>query len=148
VDTMNNIDGLKEYLHNFLIPVPEKKEIMSKIFGEDLSQISMNFLFIMIEKKREAYLDMVYKEYQLMADESRNIKQAEVYTAREVPEEDIAQITENLSRATGKTIRLQLKVDPDLIGGVRIRIGDRIIDGTVKKKLQLLKEKLKHAKIS
>ena len=66
----------------------------------------------------------------------------------EVPEAELDDLAQKLSSSTGKTIHLKLTVDPSLLGGVKIRMGDQIVDGTVAKKLQMLKENLKHAKIS
>jgi F-type H+-transporting ATPase subunit delta len=83
-----------------------------------------------------------------MADEFRNIAKVDLIAANEVSEEDAKFLAEKLSATTGKTVQLNLKVDPALIGGVKLRMGDQIIDGTVAKKLEMLREQLIQAKIS
>ena len=83
-----------------------------------------------------------------MADEARNIKKAELISAMPVSDEDVKTLSDNLSRSTGKTIQLNLTIDPALIGGIKIRMGDKIIDASVTKKLEMLKKNLKTAKIS
>jgi F-type H+-transporting ATPase subunit delta len=83
-----------------------------------------------------------------MADESRNIKKAELISAREVPDNEVKALADKLSASTGKKVQLQTTIDPTLIGGIKIRIGDQIIDGSVAKKLQMLKVNLKQTKIS
>lgn len=148
ITAITEIDGMKEYLDHLLVPAREKKELVQKVFGEQLSAMTMNFLFMVIDKRRESYLEFIYREYVEMADESRNIKQAELYAAREVPQSELEALQERLSATTGKKVVLKLTVDPALLGGAKIRMGDQIVDGTAAKKLQMLKEKLKNAKIS
>jgi F-type H+-transporting ATPase subunit delta len=83
-----------------------------------------------------------------MADESRNIAKVDLIAAKEVPEDEVKSLAEKLSTSTGKTVQLKLTVDPTLLGGIKLRMGDQIIDGTVAKKLELLRQTLKQAKIS
>lgn len=145
---LDEVEHLREYFSHLLIPAKDKKDVAQKLFADDLAQETMNFIFIIIDKRREAYFEAIYEEYVDMADESRNIKKAELFTATELSEEDLEELTKNLSHSLGKTVQLQTRVDPSLLGGVKVRIGDQIIDGTVAKKLEMLQEDLKQAKIS
>ena len=148
VQVIEETENLKEYLAHLLIPAKEKKEIAAKIFAEQVSTTTLNFLYVLIDKRRERYLDAILAEYKDMADESHNIAKAELIAAQEVSEEDVKMLAEKLSASMGKTVQLNVSVDPALIGGVKIRLGDQIIDGTVAKKLEMLKEQLKQVKIS
>ncbi len=148
IQAITEVEGLKVYLGHLLVPVKEKKELVQKIFAEQLSPMTMNFLLMVIDKRRESYLEVIYKEFVDMADESRGIKKAELIAARDVPEQELADLAQRLSSSTGKKVILKLTVDPALLGGVKIRMGDQIVDGTVAKKLQMLKNNLKQAKIS
>jgi len=148
IDTVKEIEGFKEYLDNFLIPGAEKKQLLKRIFASELAAKMLTFLYIVVDKKREVYLELIYHEFVELADEFRNIKKAELFTAREISDADLNALAENLSKATGKTIRFQHRVEPELIGGIKIKIDDKIIDATIKKRLQLLGENLKFAKIS
>ncbi|HPT69370.1 MAG TPA: ATP synthase F1 subunit delta, partial [Syntrophomonas sp.] len=146
--SLAEVEGMKQYLDHHLIPVKEKKDMVEKIFGSQLSPMTMNFLLMVIDKRRESYLEFIYKEYVDMADESRDIKKAELFAARDVPQQEMDDLAQKLSSSTGKKVLLKLTVDPTLLGGAKIRMGDQIVDGTAAKKLQMLKEKLKNAKIS
>jgi len=148
IQALTEVEGLKVYLGHLLVPVREKKELIQKIYGTELSAMTMNFLLMVIDKRRENYLEVIYKEFVDMADESRGIRQAELTAARDVPEQELADLAQRLSSSTGKKVILKLTVDPTLMGGVKIRMGDQIVDGTVAKKLQMLKNNLKQAKIS
>ncbi|MDD3023283.1 MAG: F0F1 ATP synthase subunit delta [Syntrophomonadaceae bacterium] len=148
VSAINETDSLKEYFAHLLIPAKAKKEVATKIFGGQISQLTLNFLLMIIDKRRESYIGFIAEEYKDMADESRNITKAELVTAVEVADEDIKSLAEKLSASMGKTVQLKLQVDQSLIGGLKLKIGDKIIDGTVAKRLQMLKDQLKQAKIS
>ncbi|MEA1961411.1 MAG: F0F1 ATP synthase subunit delta [Bacillota bacterium] len=148
VQSIQNIDQLKEYFAHLLIPPKEKKEVAQKIFAEQISPITLNFILMIIDKKRETYIELIVKEYVEMADESRNIKKAELFAATDVSDDELQSLAQKLSTASGKTVQLKLRVDPSLLGGIKIRMGDQIIDGTVTKKLEMLKNELKQAKIS
>ena len=148
VQSIKETESLGDYFAHPLVPAKEKKELATKLYAQVVSPITLNFLLLLMDKKRETYLETIYYEYQDMADESRNIKKAELVSAMPVPDEDLKTLAENLSKSTGKTIKLDLKVDPTIIGGVKIRIGDKIIDASVAKKLEMLKKNLKTAKIS
>lgn len=148
IQAINEVENLKEYLDHLLIPAKDKKEQISKIFAGQISSVTLNFLLMVIDKKREVYMELIVEEYKDLADESRNIAKAHLVTAKEVSEQEVKELAAKLSASTGKTVYLKQSVDPSLIGGVKIRIGDQIIDGTVAKKLEMLKMQLKEAKIS
>jgi len=148
VQSIKQTEGLGEYFAHPLIPAREKKELATKIFAQKVSPLTLNFFLMVIDKKRENYLEIIHQEYEDMADESRNIRKAELISAMPVSEQDVQTLADNLSRSTGKTIKLDLTVDPTMIGGLKIRIGDKIIDASVTKKLEMLKKNLTAAKIS
>jgi len=148
VKTIDKTEDLKEYFNHLLIPTKEKKEVARKIFAKQVSRMTLNFLLMIIDKRRESYIGLIAEEYKEIADETRNITKAELFSAKEVSDQEISDLAKRLSAATGKTVQLKPMVDPSLLGGVKIRIGDQIIDGTVAKKLEMLKEKMKQAKIS
>ena len=122
--------------------------LKSALMVEENQHLTLNFLNMIIDKRRETYIGLISEEYRDMADELRNITKAELTAAAPVSEADMKNLEQNLSAKTGKTVQLSLKVDPGLIGGLKIRIGDQIVDATVAKKLEMLKEQLKQAKIS
>ncbi|MEN6351486.1 MAG: ATP synthase F1 subunit delta [Syntrophomonas sp.] len=148
VATIDQTENLKEYFAHLLIPAKAKKEVATKIFGNAVSQLTLNFLLMIIDKRRENYIGVITEEYKDMADESRNITKADLIAAVNVPDEDIKTLADKLSASMGRTVQLKLKVDQSLIGGLKLKIGDQIIDGTVAKRLQMLRNKLIQAKIS
>lgn len=148
VNVINETEGLGDYFAHPLIPTKEKKNIAQQLFANSVSSLTLNFLMLVLDKKRQTYLELIFHQYEEMADESRNIKKAELITAMPVPEAEVNTLAEMLSRSTGKTIQLKTTIDPVLLGGIKIRMGDKIIDASVAKKLEMLKKNLKQAKIS
>lgn len=148
VEAIDSIEGLKDYYDHLLIPAKEKKELTTKIFADKISQTTLNFICMIIDKRRESYIAFITEEYKQMADELRNILKAEMFSAQEVPADEVSNLAEKLSATTGKTVRLTQQVDPSLLGGVKLRVGDQVIDATVAKKLAMLKNQLVKAKIS
>ncbi len=148
VETIEGTENFQDYLAHLLIPAKEKKEVIFKIFEGSISQMTLNFLLMIIDKRREAYIGVIVEQYKDLADESRNIMKAQLISAQEVSADEMKILAEKLSASTGKTVQLKQTVDPDLIGGIKIRMQDQIIDATVAKRLEMLKEKLKQVKIS
>jgi F-type H+-transporting ATPase subunit delta len=142
VDTINSTDELKKVMDHQLVSPEEKKAIINKIFSQDMSEITVNFLNIVIEKYRATYISAIYEEFISYANTNRNMVDAEIKTAVQTNDADLENIKARLSAVTGKTVRLQAKVDPSLIGGVVVRIGDKVIDGSIAARLAKLKDNL------
>ena len=140
VDVIMSNEDLKAFMFHVLIPPQEKKDILSRLFADRVSVSTLNFLNLVMDKRRADHLGVMFDEYQTMADESKNVLKAEVTSAKHVKEQDLAQLEKTLSEATGKKVRVMLTVDPSLIGGVKVRIGDRVIDASVVKKLDMLNQ--------
>ncbi len=142
VSAINGTDELKKVMDHQLVSPEEKKAIIEKIFSQEVSELTVNLLDVVIEKYRATYIPAIYDEFVTYANELRNMADAQVKTAVELSDADLEAIKTKLSAATGKTIRLQSDVDPSLIGGVMVRIGDKVIDGSIASKLTKLKDNL------
>ncbi|ADI03026.1 MAG TPA: F0F1 ATP synthase subunit delta [Syntrophothermus lipocalidus] len=148
VQAINAHEELKAYMLHPLIPPKDKKDVIVKLFGDKISEVTKNFLFLVSDKRREAYIEAMYEEYKAMANEFKNVLHADLVSAKKLEESDISMLRERLATATGKSIDFNVSIDPSLIGGIRVRVGDRIIDASIKKKLEMLKDNLRKVKIS
>ncbi|MHB1418323.1 MAG: F0F1 ATP synthase subunit delta [Bacillota bacterium] len=142
VETLHLHPGFKQLVEHKLIGPDKKKEIFHRIFQDSISQLVMNFLFLVLDKRREHYLEQIYRQFEIYANQTRDIVEAEVRTAVQTPPEELQALEEKLVRITGKKVRLAAKVDPALVGGIVVRIGDRIWDGSVTRRLNSLKRQL------
>lgn len=138
---------LKRIFYHRLVKENDKKIIVKEIFGGRISPLLLNFICLLIDKKREAYLEQIQLQYMEMANKARNILDATVTSAIELSPKDLKGLQARLSELTGKNVRLKTMVDPKLIGGLVIRVGDRVIDGSITKRLQMLKSNLSKAQL-
>lgn len=138
---------LKKVFYHKMIREKDKKEVVRAVFEGRISATTMNFLFLLVDKKREEYLDLIIQAYVRMANEARNIMDAGVISAIELAPSDIKELQERLSAITGKNVRLQTQVDPKILGGLVVRVGDRVIDGSISKRLQMLKNNMIRAQM-
>lgn len=101
-----------------------------------------NFLKVLLQNGRLADLSEINDRFALILKERNGIVSAEITSARELPESERAEFKTNLEKITGKTVTIVYKIDNDIIGGVVTRIGSTVYDGSVKTKLENLKEQL------
>ncbi|MCT4566260.1 MAG: F0F1 ATP synthase subunit delta [Maledivibacter sp.] len=125
-----------------LVKGDEKKKIMEDIFGDKLSKEMNNFLKIIIDKRRGHFIEQIKCEYESIVNEHKGIVNAVAITAVPLADKEKIMLREKLSTITGKTIELSNEIDKDVIGGILVKIGDKIIDGTIKSRLEELKESL------
>jgi len=96
----------------------------------------------LIDKRRYDILPEVPECYKELVDSHRGIVSVQVRSAVPLTEEEKERLSEVLARSLRKQVRLETNVDPSLIGGVMLRIGDRLLDGSVKGQLNLLRQRL------
>jgi len=120
----------------------ERKDIIIKVFGEQVSTEVMNFLKILIDKRRGTAIGGIYSEFVDMVDDHKGVVKAVVESAVELTDDEQKTLTEKLAKVTGKEIRLSALVNPEIIGGLVVKIGDKVIDGSVKNRLDIMKDNL------
>lgn len=109
----------------------EKKELLETVFTDRIEPALLHFLELLLDKGRIMHLGDIHEEYNTLVETLRGMQRVRVVTA--VPlDGDLAQkLADKLSALTGKTIILDKKVDPSVIGGVCVTMGGKIIDGTI-----------------
>lgn len=147
VQAVDESRELQQVLYNPQVPVDLKKTIVKELFADQMSGNTLNFICLILDRRREAYLKGMVEVYIALANETRNIVQAEVTSAVELPLVHKVNLMQVLSRMTGKEIRVAYQVDPDIIGGFKVRLGDRIIDGSIKRQLERLKDSIRETKV-
>lgn len=129
------------FLENPKIHFGEKTKIMSQRL-EGIGPLAMNLALLLVAKKRLGIVEEIVYEYGRLVDEHRGIAHAKVATAVPLDEKYKDSVTHRLSDALGKKILLVTQVDPFIIGGLTVRVGDKLIDGSTKSRLQALKKSL------
>lgn len=120
----------------------KKKAILSEAFAS-MNPYLLNTLQLLIDRHRETELMAVVDEFIELANEERGIAEAEVYTTRPLTDAEREAISASFAAKIGKkSLRIENIVDSNLLGGVRLRIGNRIYDGSLRGKLDRLERKL------
>ncbi|QJW44831.1 F0F1 ATP synthase subunit delta [bacterium BFN5] len=140
--TVSGHAELNALLNHPLVPPQAKKETVTKIFTGELADFVSNFLLLLIDKRRETLLTAIIGEYINIANQTRNIEVAEVTTAKPLTDSQRDALAAKLSKVTGSKIILKLHIDEQILGGVVVKIGERLIDGSIVRQLKSLKTAL------
>lgn len=135
---------LESVLANPLYVAGERKNVLIKILNKfELSKALQSFLLLLFDKGRIGLMVSINEYYQMLLDEVRGISRASIVSAADLSSEAIEKIRKALSKLTGKEVKLDVRTNPDLIGGIVTRIGDLVLDGSIKTQLLSMKESLK-----
>jgi F-type H+-transporting ATPase subunit delta len=135
---------LEQAITNPLYGASGRKKVLETVIGKvGISKILASFLLLLFDKGRFDFLSNINEFYQKLADELKGVLRASLVSASELPSETVEKIRTTLSKRTGKDIILQVKQDPSLIGGIVSRIGDLVLDGSIKSQLLNMRESLK-----
>lgn len=131
-------------LTNPMYPLDVRCKCMKGIVKSmDTSDIMGNFLNLLVQKRRADVLPDIADVFQGMVDEEKGISRGSVITASELSDELKNKIQDKLEKVAGKKVIVTAQVDPSIIGGMIARVGDLVLDGSVKSQLVGLKESIK-----
>ena len=137
-------EALMRAINNPLFNSEGRKNVLASVLEKlALSRVMTSFLTLLFDKGRFVYLTSINDFYQKLADELEGIARASLISATELPSETVDKIRNTLSDKTGKDIILEVEQDPGLIGGIVTRIGDLVLDGSIKTQLLNMRESLK-----
>ena len=121
----------------------QKRGVAEKISARlGASNIVRNFLFVVIDHQRTSELPEILETFQNVLRERQGIAETEVFSAAALKDAQKKEITQMLERVTGKKIEAKFSLDANLLGGVRVRVGDTIYDGSLRNRLDDLRERL------
>ncbi|RCW60924.1 MULTISPECIES: ATP synthase F1 subunit delta [Halanaerobium] len=141
-------EDLNELLFHQRIMPEDKKRTLDKIFADELNQDILNFLFILIDKRREFFLESIIKEFNSLVDDAESILHVEVTSAVELKSSILDKLKAKLDSLLDYNIQIENKVDEEIIAGIVLKIEDYIIDGSLRNELSSLKQKLKAIPVS
>jgi F-type H+-transporting ATPase subunit delta len=137
------------FFHRLLMPA-RKQAILMPVLQQLLQeQITCNFISLLWQKRREKILPDAVACYQAAWRQARGELVAEVIAIRQLSESEIQQLREQVKMLTGcQAVELQTKVDKSILGGLVLRIGDKVYDGSLARRLQQLRQKLLQAQVN
>jgi F-type H+-transporting ATPase subunit delta len=134
---------LKQALSDQSIERVQRAKILDELLADKVSPHTLGLLIFVVEQGRGRQLPQILDETSNLAAEARQAAVAEVRSAVELDGEQKRQLAEALSKATGKKVEVKVILDPAVIGGVVTKLGDTVIDGSVKRRLDQLKEQVR-----
>lgn len=130
------------------ISLEAKLKALKSGFAEDkAASIVLNTIGLLIERGREDMLDALLAAFLKVAGEVLRRADAHVITSKPLSEEEVQKIASQFGALLGKTVRVTAEVDPELLGGIKVKIGDTLYDGSLKSKLERLEKTLHSAAI-
>ena len=142
VADIDDVPDLKDFLASPMIPNVAKKDTVEKCFAGDYAPVIVHFLCYLIDKKRESLLEEIAREYETYANEAQGIVVADVTMARDLSDNAMTRLTDKLAEVTGKKIKVRRHLDPAIIGGVVVRMGETRVDGSLLGRVKALEEEL------
>jgi F-type H+-transporting ATPase subunit delta len=139
------IEARPEVRRFFVSPVvnrAEKAALLERTFCAKVDRIALNSLLLLVRKRREALLGPIVAAYEKLVLAERNREPLDIVSARPLAEGELEQMVARLSRVYDKQFKVSTSVDTTLLGGVRLAMGDRYIDGSISGRLDDLAREL------
>jgi F-type H+-transporting ATPase subunit delta len=134
---------LKQALSDQSIDKIQRVKVLDELLSDKVSPHTMGLLAFVVEQGRARQLPQILKGLSDLAAEARNSVVAEVRSAVPLDAKQRKDLAAALSKATGKKVEVKVLVDPSVIGGIVAKVGDTVIDGTVRRRLEQLKEQVR-----
>ena len=144
-DVSNGVVGdltVQHFLESPKISAAQKNEVLFQAFGDRVPRHFLRFLQTLVHKRRQMLIPEISSEYDKLLDVHEGRVHANVTVARETSTADETRIAEQLSRVIGKTVVPHTTVNPAILGGVIVKIGDTVMDGSVRRRLARLKSRI------
>jgi F-type H+-transporting ATPase subunit delta len=131
-----------QVLANPAVPGERRAAVLGDLLGDRVSRPVQNLIQLMLRRRRVEELPRVAAEFRRLDDDRQGLTHATATSATELTPDEIRALTERLEQSTGGRISLDVQVDPSLLGGLVVRVGDRLIDGSVRGRLERLRSQL------
>jgi F-type H+-transporting ATPase subunit delta len=141
---LENVPELMRVFANPIFVASEKKAVLDGVLAKlSVSPMVKNFLGLLAEKERLSYLPEIAVYFRTLLDEAQGVVRGRLVTALNLAEARRDQIKSKLEAQTGKKLVLDFAVDPEILGGVMLKVGDKVLDASLRAQLQILKEQIK-----
>jgi F-type H+-transporting ATPase subunit delta len=136
------IPEFRDLLESPVMSAAQKKEVFSLIFKNELDDLSLNFIFLLTDNKREVYIASVSRVFLDMYKQKEGIKSAVVTTAGKLEDSTAKSIKKTLEEYYKCNIELEAQINPEIIGGFVLRVEDQQLDASVVSQLREIKKGL------
>lgn len=148
VSLLDEVPDFQRFLETPRIDAARKKEVLRESFHGRIPPSVLNFVLLVVDKRRQRLLPEMAEEYRTLQDVQLGRTHVEVQVARPLETGEQAEIAAELSRILGRTAIPHVRVRPELLGGIIFRSGDTIFDGSVRRRLQRMRRQLMTTDVS
>jgi F-type H+-transporting ATPase subunit delta len=141
-DALVDNKDLLYFLNDLTIDKEDKKAALLNIFAKYVNQETMNFLQVVVDKARGGHLKRICDEYKKLYLKDNDIKEAIIYSAYQLADKEVTKIKNVLKKKYQTNFITKVIVDENIIGGIKIKIDDLIIDGSISSRIDRLKNSI------
>jgi F-type H+-transporting ATPase subunit delta len=142
LDLLEHREDVGRFLADPRVETRGKAEALQRLLDPGIDSSLLHFLLILLEKGRLKDLRAIAEVFFKKAAAVRGSVSGELVSAAPLPEEKVAAVEREMGRVLGKTVRLRARVDPMILGGVAVRLGDTVVDGSVRRRLEAMRAHL------
>ena len=143
-DALDENPDLRVFFFSPYFSTEEKKDGLHKAVTDGDPTV-VNFLELLVEKHRMTELFRIRREFESLWDEENKLLPVEITSAVELDDKVVKNIGDKIAEQTGREVELSAKVDPDVLGGLVVRVGNTVLDASVQRRLERLRKELARA---
>ena len=133
-----------KFFQNPLIPQQAKKDLLTRAFGKEISATVMNFLMLLVDKKRIGVFNEIYDIFTALKNKEQGVLIADVTSAFPLSKKQQDALVKKLTSLTGRKIKVRYHKDTSILGGLIVKIGDKKIDGSAAGRLRAMQSALRN----
>lgn len=143
LNLLKESQDLRDFLFSPIFKADDKKAVLNRVLGDGVHPYTRNFLMVLVDRRRILLLEGICKEFQALLRKLNQTVLAEVISVKELTDDQKRSLQEKVMAMTGaRHVDLETKLDPDLIGGVIIKIGSQVIDASLRGQLRRISLRL------
>ena len=135
-------DRLRRFLEAPQISAEQKMTVLGKAYEDRAPRLFLRFLQRLVQNRRQMLIPEIANEYRDLVDEVEGRVHAQVTLAAPIDEEQHAAIARHLTKTFGRPVLPQVRINPNILGGIIVRVGDRVMDGSVRRRLGILRSRM------
>jgi F-type H+-transporting ATPase subunit delta len=141
-NAMERDERLRRFLQAPQVSAEQKNAVLSKAYEDRAPRLFLRYLQQLVKNRRQMLIPAIAEEYRNLVDEAEGRVHAQVTLAKDVDAEQRAEIARQLTHTLGKPVVPQVRINPNILGGIVVRIGDRVMDGSVRRRLGILRTRM------
>jgi F-type H+-transporting ATPase subunit delta len=146
LELLNSSEDLRTFLSNPVVKPDAKKAVLSRLLQNNVQGYFFNFAMLLVDRRRVFALEAICRHYQTLLRKLKNTVLAQVTSAVELNEDQRNAVSQKVQQMTNAAqVELETKIDPDLIGGVIVKVGSQVLDASIRGQLRRINTTLMSA---